>query len=46
MADVKTFIMWFLSELPDFLMSEPICYFMGFAILTCVVGLFKRMINL
>ena len=30
---MKLFIEWFLTQLPSFLMSEPLCYFVGFAFL-------------
>lgn len=30
MADVQTFSLWLLEELPDFLMSDPIKYVWGF----------------
>lgn len=33
MQNMKMFIEWFLTELPAFLMSEPLCYFVGFAFL-------------
>lgn len=38
--------MWWLSELPAFLMSEPICYFVGFGFLALVISLFRQIINL
>ena len=42
MSEMKAFILWFLSELPDFLMSEPICYFVGFMIAFFVVALIRN----
>lgn len=33
MAAMQTFTLWFLTELPDFLMSEPICYLWGLVLL-------------
>lgn len=35
--------MWFLGKLPEFLMSEPICYFVGFFFLFVTIRLFVRM---
>lgn len=46
MQAMKDFCMWWLSELPDFLLAEPICYFVGFAILFVVAGLVRQIINL
>lgn len=40
---MKEFSLWFLTQLPDFLLSEPICYFVGFGMLFVVVALFKRL---
>lgn len=33
------FMLWFMGELPDFLLAEPICYFVGLAITLCVARL-------
>lgn len=46
MSQMMTFITWFLEQLPAFLMSEPICYFVGFAFLFVTVALFQRIINI
>lgn len=46
MSEMMTFISWFLSELPDFLMSEPVCYFVGFGFLFVVVQLFRNIITI
>lgn len=43
---MKDFCLWFLVQLPDFLMSEPVCYFVGAAFLFVVIGLFKAIINI
>ena len=32
MTDIKNFFLWFIDHLPDFLMSEPIKYFVGIII--------------
>lgn len=40
------FSLWFLSQLPDFLMSEPISAFTGLAVLFVVVSLFNRIIHM
>lgn len=41
MQEMMDFCLWFLTELPAFLMSEPICYLVGFFFLFVVVALFK-----
>lgn len=46
MQEMRTFILWFLEELPNFLMREPICYFVGFGFLFVVLALFKSIINI
>lgn len=46
MQAMMDFTSWFLSELPNFLFAEPICYFVGFACLFVVAGLVRQIINL
>lgn len=46
MQEMKDFVLWFLTELPSFLMTEPICYFVGFAFLFVVIAVFQRIIRL
>lgn len=46
MQDMMNFVTWFMSQLPDFLMTEPISAFTGLAILFVVAALFRRMIHL
>lgn len=46
MQAVKDFVMWFISQLPDFLMSEPFCYFVGFFFLFVTARLVARMCGL
>lgn len=41
-----SFVTWFLEKLPDFLMAEPVCYFVGFAFLFVTVALFQRITNI
>lgn len=38
--------MWFIGQLPAFLMSEPICYFVGFFFLFVTARLFVRMTHI
>lgn len=45
MQDVLTFCIYLLPVICDFLMTEPICYFVGVFILLCVGGLIKRIIS-
>ena len=40
-----TFSTWYLSKIPEFLMSEPIRYFTGLIITTCIFGLIVRIFN-
>lgn len=46
MQAMKSFVLWFLEQLPAFLMSEPICYFVGFAFLFVVISIFKDIISI
>ena len=43
---MKTFCLWFIDQLPDFLMSEPICYLVGFAFGFVTLALLGRMLRL
>ena len=45
MAESKEFVLWFLANLPDFLMAEPINLFLGFAFLSVTIAIFKQIIN-
>lgn len=45
MAAMKEFAAWFLSQLPSFFMSEPICYIVGVAFLGLAIMMFKRIIS-
>lgn len=46
MQAMKEFVLWFLVQLPDFLLSEPICYLVGFFFLFVVIVLFQRIISI
>lgn len=37
MTAMKNFTLWLLDNIPDFLMSEPIVYFVGIFILAFIV---------
>lgn len=37
MANMKDFTLWFIDKLPDFLLSEPICYLVGIVILGFII---------
>ena len=41
MANMQAFVLWFLESLPAFLMSEPMCYFVGFAFLIVTVRVIR-----
>lgn len=46
MADMQTFIGWFLAELPDFLMAEPMCYFIGFVFSILTIRIIRDLIHI
>lgn len=46
MQGMMDFSLWFLSQLPDFLLSEPINAFVGLAVLFSVGSLFRRIIHM
>lgn len=46
MQEMKDFCLWFLTELPDFLLAEPICYFVGFGFLFVVIAIIRSIINI
>lgn len=46
MNQMKDFAFWFLDQLPAFLMSEPMCYFVGLFFLGFIVVIFRRIIGL
>lgn len=46
MQSMKDFVVWFMSQLPSFLMAEPISAFTGLAILFVTAALVRRMIHL
>lgn len=46
MVNMKNFVMWFLDNIPDFLMSEPIVYFVGFMLLAFVIAIVLKLTRL
>lgn len=46
MQAMRDFVTWFLSQLPGFLMAEPISAFTGIAILFAVAALVRRMMHM
>ena len=46
MDNMQAFALWLLEEIPNFLLSEPICYFVGIAILLLVVKLLGSIIKI
>lgn len=46
MSNIISFITWFLTNIPDFLMSEPICYFVGLMLLAFVIGIIKSIVHI
>lgn len=45
MEQMKDFVMWFLTQLPSFLLTEPISYFVGFIFLFFTFGIFRRILG-
>lgn len=46
MDNMKTFVLWFLEQLPSFLLSEPMCYFVGFAFLIVTVRIIRDVVRI
>lgn len=46
MDNMKTFVLWFLEQLPSFLLSEPMCYLVGFAFLIVTVRIIRDIIRI
>lgn len=46
MDNMKTFVLWFLEQLPSFFLSEPMCYFVGFAFLIVTVRVIRDIIRI
>lgn len=45
-SSFDSLLTWFFREIPVFLMSEPIIYFIGIAFFVAVIALLKRIINI
>lgn len=45
MDNMQTFVLWFLEQLPSFLLSEPMCYFIGFAFLIVTIRVIRDIIR-
>ena len=46
MENAKQFALWFLDNLPDFLMSEPIVYIVGLFVLAIVIKVVVQLMHL
>ena len=46
MDNMKTFVLWFLEQLPSFLLSEPMCYFVGFAFLIVTIRVIRDIVRI
>lgn len=46
MDNMKTFVLWFLEQLPSFLLSEPMCYFVGFSFLIVTIRIIRDIIRI
>lgn len=45
MASMQSFVSWFLTQLPNFLLAEPICYLFGFVLLGITIKIIVHMVN-
>lgn len=46
LAEMQDFALWFLSEVPDFLMTPPISAFVGLAILIVIIKVMTLIIKI
>lgn len=46
MAEMKEFVLWIFSELPDFLLSPPISAFVGMVLLFFAVMVLRALMRL
>ena len=46
MTAFSNLLSWFFQEIPGFLMSEPIIYFVGMLFFVSVIALIRRIINI
>ena len=46
MQAMMDFCLWFLSELPAFLLSDPIKYLVGFFFMFCILALIRSIITI
>lgn len=46
MADMQSFVMWFLAQLPAFFLSDPISYIVGFVFLFLTIRVIRDIIRL
>ena len=46
MQEMKDFVMFVLSQVPDFLMSEPVCYFVGFFFLFVAISAIRQIVHI
>lgn len=42
---MKDFVIWLIDNIPEFLMSEPICYFVGLIFGAFVLNIILRIFN-
>lgn len=42
MNAMKDFVLWFLTKIPQFFMSEPIVYIFGFVLLAFTISIILR----
>jgi len=46
MTSMKNFIMWFIDNIPDFFLAEPIVYLFGFVMLAFLISIIFRIMRI
>lgn len=46
MAEMQDFALWFLTEIPEFLLTPPISAFVGIALLIVIIKVFASIIKI
>ena len=46
MSAMKDFVAFVIAKVPDFLMAEPVCYFVGFFFLFVVIAVLRQLLHI
>lgn len=46
MEAMRDFVLWFIQEIPEFLLQPPISVFVGMALLAFAINILRRMMHL